>query len=360
MVIPNSPTRKTSPRRPSTGKHGDGRRSRSSSPVKHGAVTRQPIHGSKLSKALPSSPQRTAKSPSSPSPRASPKRAGKSGPSKGYIAKGPTYSPDLKAEDLYRNVSKSKWSLTQHRFAGAFRYDTIGKKEQVKGKSIKKAIETFKQHPEKYVAIMFQDDLKEWPAAQQTYTLIHRHGTVKFEPQGISKSGWMTILVQQYQHLPPFKDNILPKQYQDKYTDAMVHHGRKIHSKKNPPIMPGRGMGVGDTPLLKLIGDIDPSDIHQGSVGDCWLLSAISALAEFDGAIKKLFRKSKNLDRPPLESPNTYTVTLWDLQTWKEVDIVMDERLAAKPDGSGLLASKPSEDGELWVCYLEKAFAIHW
>ena len=99
---------------------------------------------------------------------------------------------------------------------------------------------------------------------------------------------------------------------------------------------------------------------HQGSVGDCWLLSAISALAEFDGAIKKLFRKTKNLDRLPLESPNTYTVTLWDLQTWKEVDIVMDERLAAKPDGSGLLASKPSEDGELWVCYLEKAFAIHW
>ena len=37
----------------------------------------------------------------------------------------------------------------------------------------------------------------------------------------------------------------------------------------------------------------------------------------------------------------------------------MDERLAVKADGSGLLGCAPSEDGELWVCYLEKALAIH-
>ena len=50
----------------------------------------------------------------------------------------------------------------------------------------------------------------------------------------------------------------------------------------------------------------------------------------------------------------------WDLETWTEKDIVMDERLAAKADGSGqLLGTTPSEDGELWVCYLEKALAIH-
>ena len=44
------------------------------------------------------------------------------------------------------------------------------------------------------------------------------------------------------------------------------------------------------------------------------------------------------------------------------IDYKIDERLCAAPPGSGqlqLLASKPSEDGELWVCYLEKALAIH-
>ncbi len=119
-------------------------------------------------------------------------------------------------------------------------------------------------------------------------------------------------------------------------------------------------MGIGDTPNLKLIGDVDPSDIHQGSVGDCWLLSAISALAEFDGAVKRLFRKTKNLDHRPFDGPNMYTITLWDISTWKEVDIEIDERLPLAGDGSGrLLASKPSSDGELWVCYLEKALAVH-
>ncbi len=39
---------------------------------------------------------------------------------------------------------------------------------------------------------------------------------------------------------------------------------------------------------------------------------------------------------------------------------VIDRRLCVMADGSGqLLASRPSEDGELWVCYLEKALAAH-
>lgn len=119
-------------------------------------------------------------------------------------------------------------------------------------------------------------------------------------------------------------------------------------------------MGVGDTPLTKIIGDVDPSDIHQGKIGDCWLLSAISAIAEFDGAVKKLFRKTPQLVERPLASGNMYTITLWDLETWKEVDIVVDESLLAhRSDEEKLLAAQPSADGELWVCYLEKAFAIH-
>jgi hypothetical protein len=192
------------------------------------------------------------------------------------------------------------------------------------------------------------------------YTYIHRDGTKKYTPQGVSKSGWMTLLLQEYEQLPPYKDNILPKQYQDKYTDDMSYGGYKLHHKKNKPILPGRGMGIGDSPNLKIIGDVDPSDIEQGSVGDCWLLSGISSLAEFDGAVKHLFRKTKNLNKRPFEKPNMYTITLWDLRTWKEVDIEVDERLCVMADGSGrLLACKPSTDDELWVCYLEKALAVH-
>lgn len=56
------------------------------------------------------------------------------------------------------------------------------------------------------------------------------------------------------------------------------------------------------------------------------MLCAISALAEFDGAIKKLFRKTKDLDKMPFADGrvNFYTITLYDLETWEEVDYVID------------------------------------
>jgi hypothetical protein len=119
-------------------------------------------------------------------------------------------------------------------------------------------------------------------------------------------------------------------------------------------------MGVCDIPNIKMIGDVDPSDIAQGLVGDCWLLSGISALAEFDGAIKRCFRKTSNMDQLPMDIPQKMIVTLWDLATWTEHDYVIDERLCANPgEGGQLVGAKPSVDGELWVSYLEKALAIH-
>jgi hypothetical protein len=121
-------------------------------------------------------------------------------------------------------------------------------------------------------------------------------------------------------------------------------------------------MSLLDDPTLKIIGAVNPSDIAQGQCGNCWLLSAVASLAEFDGAVRRLFRKTKDLDRMPYADgrPNLYTVTLWDLKTWKEVDVVVDERLPARVDGSGkLFGALPSSDGELWVPYLEKAIVAH-
>jgi hypothetical protein len=34
-----------------------------------------------------------------------------------------------------------------------------------------------------------------------------------------------------------------------------------LHHERNPPLSPGRGMGVADVPSLKIIGDIDPYDL---------------------------------------------------------------------------------------------------
>lgn len=41
---------------------------------------------------------------------------------------------------------------------------------------------------------------------------------------------------------------------------------------------------------IEVFHNIDPNDIMQGNLGDCYLLSAISALAEFPERVKKLFK----------------------------------------------------------------------
>lgn len=311
---------------------------------------RHPSSPSKQPSQAPASPYRHT--PSSSKPKVTPTK----------LKPAPKADAKPEAKAFLRGNKNKKpsknWKLEEIKFSGSASCSKRGKQEVVKGKSIQAGVETFKANPELYVAIYYQSNMIDWAPDKHQYTLIHREGTENYKPQGVGSNGWMTLFLYTYERLPPYPNDILPKQHRDAYTDNMTFNRKKLHNTSNKPILPGRGMGVGDTPDLKIIGDVDPSDIHQGRVGDCWLLSGISALAEFDGAVKKLFRKTKNLDSMPrADQPNMYTLTLWDLSTWKEVDIVVDERLCSYQ--GGLLASKPSEDGELWVCYIEKAVAIH-
>lgn len=254
-------------------------------------------------------------------------------------------------------IDPAKWKFEEIRFNGSSSYSKVGREERVNG-PVQQGMEEMRKHPSKYVSLWYQTNVKDWPAKNQQYTLIHREGTEGYQPMGVSPSGRFSCVFIKYERCTAFPNNELPLQFRDRYTDTMSYLGRRLHSAKNKPLMPGRGMGLGDAPDLKIIGDVDPSDIHQGSVGDCWLLSAISALAEFDGAVKQLFRKTPNLDRMPLDGPNKYIVSLYDLSSWREVDVVIDERLCVQSNGR-LLGAAPSEDGELWVCYLEKALAAH-
>ena len=90
---------------------------------------------------------------------------------------------------------------------------------------------------------------------------------------------------------------------------------------------------------------------------------------------------------PSYENFNTYTISLFELSActtkgagtkYKEIDICVDERLCTRPDGHSLLGgiqthlgdsmqvltnamvtALPTQQGELWPCYLEKAVAAH-
>jgi len=221
---------------------------------------------------------------------------------------------------------------------------------------IEQGMERLKAEPVTYLALMYQSNMIDFVPEDQRYTLVHRHGTKGWRPDGVSNDGSFTALTATYRALPPLDDLGAAR---DAHTDGMQYHGQTLHSDAHPPYVPGRGDGVGDVPGLQIICDVDPSDVKQGTVDDCWLLGAISALAEFDGAVERLFRKTADLASKPAPTPNTYTITLWDLPSMKEVDVVVDERLARRADGSGLLGAAPHSDSELWVCYLEKALAVH-
>lgn len=97
---------------------------------------------------------------------------------------------------------------------------------------------------------------------------------------------------------------------------------------------------------------IDPNDILQGGLGDCWLLSALSAVAEYDYRIKSLYI-TKNVSKV-----GVYEVALCDMGIWRNV--VIDDYIPVHPNSNKLTFSGPRlEHGvqELWVVLMEKAWA---
>jgi len=244
------------------------------------------------------------------------------------------------------------WTYPQSSFDGSYSH-SAGKDVELREikndkdkDGIQGGLKTLKNSKEKYEGMFYQTDMINWPVDQQVYTLVKRTGS-GFKVT--SSSGPFTFVQSQFATL---RKDVSSKP--DEHTDTVL--AAYLGQRLGTPVCPGRAQGVGDVPGLKIIGDADPGDIDQGQVGDCWFLSAVSSLAEFDGAIHKLFRKT-NFQNMPSNDWNLYTITLYDLGAWKEVDIVIDERLCTDHSGT-LLGAKPSADGELWVCYLEKAFAV--
>lgn len=96
--------------------------------------------------------------------------------------------------------------------------------------------------------------------------------------------------------------------------------------------------------------DIDPNDVQQGQIGDCYFMSAISAVAQANPeAIRKLIKDNGD---------GTYDVTLYakkDKLSLTPQVVKIRPEFPTNPDGSPLYADMG--DKELWVMILEKAYA---
>jgi hypothetical protein len=178
----------------------------------------------------------------------------------------------------FRNADPTKWRLRKYKFNGSARADEMGREEIVENSSIAKGVQMFKENPGKYKAMLYQTSHLDRPESRQKYNLVHRMGTEHYRPVGVNPNGWMTLIVYDYIRLPPFKKNDFPMEWRDPWTDHMSYQGRLLHSETNKPIMPGRGMGILDKPHLKIIGDVDPSDIYQGTVSSFFQSYSISSV----------------------------------------------------------------------------------
>lgn len=167
----------------------------------------------------------------------------------------------------------------------------------------------------------------------------------------------------------------------DEFNDALTPH--YISHDSDPPMRNGifkRYHEYGpqeEGPLFHRGGgddrEIDPNDVHQGDIGNCYFLSALTGIAKLNPEL------IRNAIEGPLED-GTYNVTLFLSSGWEEdkaiepttVNITPsfavykkfnDPRRGITEDWAGrdAYSSGADRDGEgnmeLWVKLLEKAYA---
>ena len=100
--------------------------------------------------------------------------------------------------------------------------------------------------------------------------------------------------------------------------------------------------------LAVFSGGIEPADIKQGMLGDCYFLSVLAALTETPSRIEKLFKMDMSMET----SINKWKVCFTKNGIMQEIE--MDSYIPCL-NGSPCFAR--ANGPELWVIILEKAWA---
>jgi hypothetical protein len=97
-------------------------------------------------------------------------------------------------------------------------------------------------------------------------------------------------------------------------------------------------------------GKIEPSDLCQGAVGDCWLVAAFACASEFPDSIRSLFVTKEYNPR------GLYKVRIFDpvIKKWKIITV--DDRIPCQKGTKKPRFMNPNGN-ELWAIILEKAYA---
>ena len=99
---------------------------------------------------------------------------------------------------------------------------------------------------------------------------------------------------------------IRPSRY-DEYVKDCKAKGHRFADPEFPPNDSSLNVNVGRRVTWKRVtdivknavmveGHIEPSDIQQGNVGDCYFLSSLSAIAEVPGNIEQIFENNLHIN----------------------------------------------------------------
>eukprot|EP00403_Amphidinium_massartii_P011902 CAMPEP_0178421224 /NCGR_PEP_ID=MMETSP0689_2-20121128/26538_1 /TAXON_ID=160604 /ORGANISM="Amphidinium massartii, Strain CS-259" /LENGTH=617 /DNA_ID=CAMNT_0020042731 /DNA_START=189 /DNA_END=2042 /DNA_ORIENTATION=- len=108
---------------------------------------------------------------------------------------------------------------------------------------------------------------------------------------------------------------------------------------------------------FNLFDGIDPNNLLQGQLGNCWLVAAMSCLAEFPDSVRELFQAHE-------EASGRYTIRLFDHRKDQFQSVVVDEYVPCHPPRWWDSEAKPlfarPNGNEMWCLLLEKAMAKMW
>ncbi|XP_068569435.1 calpain 5-like isoform X1 [Cebidichthys violaceus] len=105
------------------------------------------------------------------------------------------------------------------------------------------------------------------------------------------------------------------------------------------------------------VDGISTRDLHQGSLGNCWMVAAISCLASEPSLWKKVIPDHVGQEWNPKHLDlyaGIFHFRFWRLGRW--MDVVVDDRLPVSADGV-LLFCRSATPREFWSALLEKAYA---
>ena len=99
---------------------------------------------------------------------------------------------------------------------------------------------------------------------------------------------------------------------------------------------------------LKLFeAGVEPKDVAQGGLGDCWLISALACMSEHEGLLRSIFKTQEFNER------GKYAIRLYDGRAKRWTVVTVDDALPMLKGSTQLLFAQPKGQ-ELWVVLIEK------